>query len=136
MREINDITDVVIAEALRIHRRVGPGAFESAYEELLYVQLRKRGLGVERQLVLPFEYEGTRVELGYRLDLLIDQRVIVEVKSTERPAVVHHRQLLTYLRLSGLQVGLLINFGMDQLRQGISRVVNNYGGEKVTKAAP
>jgi GxxExxY protein len=82
MREINDITDVVIAEALRIHRRVGPGAFESAYEELLYVQLRKRGLGVERQ------------------------------------------------------VGLLINFGMDQLRQGISRVVNNYGGEKVTKAAP
>lgn len=86
-------------------------------------------------MALPFEYEGTRVELGYRLDLLVDGRVIVEVKSTERPAVVHHRQLLTYLRLSGLQVGLLINFGMDQLRQGISRVVNNYDGDKPTNSA-
>jgi GxxExxY protein len=86
-------------------------------------------------VVLPFEYDGTRVELGYRLDLLVDRRVIVEVKCTERPAIVHHRQLLTYLRLSGLQVGLLINFGMDQLRQGISRVVNNYDGEKVTESS-
>jgi len=136
MRSINDITDAVIAESLRIHRRIGPGAFEAVYEELLYVQLEKRGLLVQRQVVLPIEYEGTRVELGYRLDLLVDKRVIVEVKSTERPAVVHHRQLLTYLRLSGLQVGLLINFGMDQLRHGISRVVNRYDGDKVTPSPP
>ena len=136
MRSINDITDAVIGESLRIHRRIGPGAFESAYEELLCVQLRKRGLTVDRQLVLPFEYAGTRVELGYRLDLLVDKRVIVEVKSTERPTIVHHRQLLTYLRLSGLQVGLLINFGMDQLRHGISRVVNHYDGERVTPRVP
>jgi len=136
MRSINDITDAVIGESLRIHRRIGPGAFESAYEALLCVQLRKRGLTVDRQVVLPFEYEGTRVEFGYRLDLLVDKRVIVEVKSTERPAIVHHRQLLTYLRLSGLHVGLVINFGMDQLRHGISRVVNHYDGEKVTPSLP
>lgn len=136
MLTINEITDAVIAESIRIHRRVGPGAFESAYEELLCMQLRKRGLRVDRQVVLPFEYEGTRIELGYRLDLLIEGRVIVEIKSTERPAIVHHRQLLTYLRLSGLQVGLLINFGMDQLRQGISRVVNRYDGHKVTPETP
>ena len=136
MRSINDITDAVIGESLRIHRRIGPGAFESAYEELPCVQLRKRGLMVDRQVVLPFEYEGTRVELGYRLDLLVDKRIVVEVKSTERPAIVHQRQLLTYLRLSGLHVGLLINFGMDQLRHGISRVVNHYDGEKVTPSVP
>ena len=130
MRAINDITDAIIAEATSIHRRIGPGAFESAYETLLAVQLQKRGLRVDRQVVLPFEYEGTKIELGYRLDLLVDRRVIVEVKSTERPAVIHQRQLLTYLRLSELQVGLLINFGMDELRQGISRVVNNYQGPK------
>lgn len=126
MLTINEITDIVIGESIRIHQRIGPGAFESAYETLLTMKLEQRGLKIDRQAVLPFEYDGIVVNLGYRVDLIVDGRVIVEIKSTERPAIVHHRQLLTYLRLSGLSVGLLINFGMDQLRHGISRVVNNY----------
>lgn len=105
---------------------LGPGLFESAYEELLAAELCRRGLRVQRQMVVPFEYKGTKIEFGFRLDLLVENRVPVELKCTERPAPIHQRQLLTYLRLLKLPVGLLINFGGDRLIDGVQRIVNGY----------
>ncbi len=126
MPPLNQITADIIDASIHIHADLGPGLFESAYEELLAAELARRGQLVQRQLVIPFDYKGTRIEFGFRLDLLIEGRVPVELKCTERPAPIHQRQLLTYLRLLNLPVGLLINFGGDRLIDGVQRVMNGY----------
>jgi iron complex transport system substrate-binding protein len=126
MKEIDDITGQIVDLAYRLHTGLGPGLLESVYEAILARDLERHGLKIERQKIVTFEYEGMRFEEGLRLDLLVEDRVIVELKSVEKMAPVHPKQLLTYLRLMNLPVGLLINFGAATLKEGIQRVVNNY----------
>lgn len=118
------LTRIVIGEAIQLHRTLGPGLFESAYEEILFRRLTKQGLRIERQMLVPFTYEGEKIEFGFRIDLLVEQQLVVELKSTERPSPVHQRQLLTYLKLMNLPLGLVINFGLATLSAGIDRVAN------------
>jgi iron complex transport system substrate-binding protein len=125
MRTTDEVTGAIVDAAIRIHRDLGPGLFESAYEALLAHELAERGVEFERQLLLPLEYRGRRIEFGYRVDLLVERRVVVEIKSTDRPSPIHSRQLLTYLRLANLRVGLLINFGTYRLVDGIQRIINS-----------
>ena len=123
---MDDITGAVVEEAIRIHRRPGPGLFESVYERLLERRLQCRGLHVERQVGIDFTYDSIDFKDGFRLDLLVEKCVILEVKSLERGlAPVHTRQILTYLRLANLPIGLLLNFGGATMREGIKRVVND-----------
>ena len=124
--ELDDITGAVIEEAIRIHRRPGPGLFESVYERLLERRLQCRGLHVERQVGIDFTYDGIDFKDGFRIDLLVEKCVILEVKSLERGlAPVHTRHIFTYLRLANLPIGLLLNFGGATMREGIKRVVND-----------
>jgi iron complex transport system substrate-binding protein len=124
MREVDQITAEIVDAAYQLHRRIGPGLMESVYSSLLAQMLAQRGLHVERERKLTFEVDGLRFEDGLRLDLLVDGRVIVELKSIEKLAPVHSKQFLTYLRVLDLRVGLLINFGAPTLKEGIQRVVN------------
>lgn len=124
MRELDEITGIIVDEALRLHRGLGPGLFESVYEAVLARALRRRGLVVERQVTIRFEYEGMEFDEGFRADLLVDHRVVVELKSVSQLSPVHTGQLLTYLRLMRLEVGLLLNFGAGTLKEGLRRVVN------------
>jgi GxxExxY protein len=124
-RELDDITGAIIDAALKIHRELGPGLLESVYESVLARALERRGLQVERQKTIRFEYDGMVFEEGLRLDLLVEGRVIVELKSVEKLAPVHSKQLLTYLRLLKQPVGLLINFGAATLKEGLQRIVND-----------
>ena len=124
MRELDDITGAIVDASLRIHRDLGPGLLESVYEVVLARALDQRGFHVERQQTFRFEYEGMVFEEGFRIDLLVEHRVIVELKSVERLAPVHSKQLLTYLKLTNRPVGLLINFGAATLREGLHRIVN------------
>lgn len=124
---INDITAIVIDECIKIHKDLGPGLFESVYEEVLNYRLTvKRNLKVERQVAIPVFYEEVKLELGFRADLIVEGEVIVEIKSVETLMSVHHKQLLTYLKLTSLKVGLLINFNELLLKDGLKRIVNNY----------
>ena len=123
--ELDDITGAVVEEAIRIHRDLGPGLLESVYERLLGSALQRRGLRVEHQRAIDFLYEGVEFEDGFRLDLLVEERVIIEVKSLDRLAPVHTRQLLTYLRLTNLRIGLLLNFGGGTMKEGIKRIVKD-----------
>jgi iron complex transport system substrate-binding protein len=122
---INDITATVIDSAYKVHTKVGPGLLESAYEAILAKELTKRGLHVERQKPFPIYWEEERLAEEFRVDLLVNDRVIVELKSTETMHPVHPKQLLTYLRLSGLPVGLLLNFGQARMKDGIKRIAND-----------
>jgi GxxExxY protein len=124
--EINDITGIIIEEAIKIHSDLGPGLLESVYEEILSYQLSKRGLSVKRQTPIPVFYEEVKMEIGFRSDLIVENKVIVEIKSVESIAPVHPKVLLTYLKLTGITVGLLINFNESVLKNGIKRIVNNY----------
>ncbi len=128
-KDINVITNMIIDEAINIHRKLGPGLLESVYEMVLSRKLEERGLKVERQKPVSFEFEGMRFEEGFRLDLLVEEKVVVELKSVEKIAKVHQKQLLTYLKLMDLQVGLLINFGGNTLKEGLQRIVNNYADD-------
>ena len=121
---LNDITRQIIGAAIAVHRELGPGMLESAYEACLAYELIQRGFKVERQKELPLKYQDITLECGYRLDLLVEDSVIVEVKALEALHPVHEAQLLSYLRLSGCKVGLLINFNVKMLKTGIRRVVN------------
>jgi len=120
----NEIAKQVVDAAFKVHCNIGPGLLESVYEVLLAHELTRRGLKVERQVPVPIIYEGIQFEQGYQLDLLVDDKVIVEVKSIEQIAGVHKKQLLTYLRLKDKCLGLLINFNVELIKEGISRVVN------------
>ena len=121
----NQIAAAVVDAAFKIHTTLGPGLLESVYESTLEYELRKRGLSVRRQIGLPVYYEGLKLELGYRVDLIVGDKVIIEIKSIEALAPIHKRQLLTYLRLANMRLGLLINFNVERIKDGIHRVVND-----------
>jgi GxxExxY protein len=129
MLEANDITERVIGAAIEVHRHLGPGLLESAYEECLCYELSRSRLNFERQVPLPVEYKGLRLDCAYRLDLLIEGAVVLELKAIEEVLPIHKAQVLTYLRAAQKQVGLLINFNVEVLKNGISRIVNDYLGE-------
>lgn len=120
---INRITRDVIGAGIAVHRALGPGLLESAYQECLCQELLLRGIPFERQVPLPLEYRGIRLQCGYRLDILVARLVVIEVKSVEAIAPIHEAQLLTYLRLGGWNVGLLMNFNVVVLKDGIRRKV-------------
>ncbi len=120
----NEIANVIVDAAFRVHTRLGPGLLESVYEAVLEYELKRRGLRVARQVPLPVVYEEIRLDEGFRADLIIEDKVIIELKSVEQVAPVHKKQLLTYLRLTDRRLGLLVNFGAALLKEGISRVVN------------
>ncbi len=122
---LDDITGAIVDASMKIHRELGPGLLESVYEAVLARALERRGLHVERQRVIRFEYDGMIFEEGLCVDLLVENRVVVELKSVEKMAPVHSKQLLTYLRLLNLPVGLLINFGGATLKEGLYRIANN-----------
>lgn len=126
MREPDDITGEIVDAAYKVHVDLGPGLLESVYEAVLKRELELRGLAVERQKTKCFEYNGMIFDEGLRLDLLVEGAVVVELKPVEMLAPVHAKQVLTYLRLLKLPVGLLINFGAPTLKEGIRRIVNNY----------
>jgi GxxExxY protein len=120
----NEVATVVVDAAYKIHTTLGPGLLESVYERVLVYELSRRGLRVQRQVSIPIVYEGLVVEDAFRADLVVEGIVIVEIKSTETTPPVYKKQLLTYLRLSGLKLGMLVNFGTELVKQGISRVAN------------
>ena len=128
MNNVNDITADILNAAFKLHTMYGPGLYESAYELLMQIELHRLGHKVERQKAVSIEHEGVVVDNAFRLDLLIDGTVIVELKSTEQHPAVFAKQLKTYLVLCGKPVGLLINFGQMSLKNGIERVVNRYEG--------
>jgi len=124
----NEIAAVVVDAALRIHRTLGPGLLESVYEAALKYELQKRGLRVAQQVGLPTYYETIKLDVGFRADLLVADKVIIEIKSVEALAPIHRKQLETYLRLTDLRLGLLINFNVELIKNGIQRVVNRLAG--------
>jgi GxxExxY protein len=123
---INAITAAIIDTAMQVHRRLGPGLLESVYHRVLEHELRKRGLRVESEVPIPVVWDDVRLEVGFRADLLVEGLIVVELKSIEAVAPVHKKQLLTHLRLMDRRVGLLINFGVELLKDGISRIVNRF----------
>ncbi|HEY74178.1 MAG: GxxExxY protein [Chloroflexi bacterium] len=125
-RRLDHITESIIGAAIAVHRVLGPGLLESAYEACLAFELTERGLKIEQQKPLPVIYREVELDCAYRLDLLVEESVIVEIKSVERLAPIHLAQLLSYLKLSGCKVGLLMNFNVKILKDGIRRVVNNF----------
>ena len=128
MRTIDDITGIIVDAAYRIHTGLGPGRLESVYEVVLARELERCGLRVERQRAVSFEFDGISFLDAFRIDLLVENAVVVELKSIEQTIPLYSKQLLTYLRLMNLNVGLLINFGAGTLKEGLKRVVNNYSG--------
>jgi len=119
--EINQITEKIIGCSIEVHKQLGPGLLESAYEECLYYELKSMGLSVKKQLALPLVYKDIKLDAGYRIDLLVENKVIVEIKSVDALAEIHKAQLMTYLKLADIKVGLLLNFNVIQLKDGIVR---------------
>ena len=125
--EINDLTGNVLDACIKIHTEIGPGCFEKVYEETLYYELSKRNLQVEQQIVLPIEYEGLTIYDAYKIDLLVENRLVLEIKSVERINPVHFKQVRTYLKLMKLKNGILLNFNVEWMKDGFHRVFNNDG---------
>lgn len=123
--DLNKITEAIIGAAIEVHRELGPGLLESTYEACLAYELVERGLKIERQKALPVTYREVHLDCGYRIDLVVEDLVIVELKVVERLLAIHEAQLLSYLKLSGAPIGLLLNFNVTELRRGIRRLVNN-----------
>ncbi|MBE0664162.1 MAG: GxxExxY protein [Bacteroidales bacterium] len=121
----NELSYIIRGAIFKVHNAVGPGLLESAYEAALAYELEKSGLSVQIQLGLPFVYEEVSLDVGYRIDILVENKVIIEVKSVETLAPVHFKQLLTYLKLSNKRLGLLVNFNTDTIANSIERIVNN-----------
>lgn len=124
----NEVTDKIIGAAIEVHRHLGPGLLESIYEECLCYELSQMGLQFQRQVRLPICYKGIKLESAYKVDLVVEDAVVVEIKATEGMAPVHSSQLLTYLKSSNKRVGLLINFNVPVLKDGLKRIVNRYAG--------
>lgn len=122
----NEITKQIIGAAIKVHRSLGPGLLESAYHECLFYELKKIGLKVEKEKPLPLVYEEIKMECGYRIDLFVENQIVVEIKSVESLNDIHLAQTLTYLKLADCKIGLLINFNVVQLIKGIKRVINKY----------
>ena len=120
----NELSKIVIGCAIKVHSELGPGLLESAYEECLYYVLKKEGLFVEKQKPMPLIYEEVKLECGYRLDLLVENKLVIEVKSVEALNDVHLAQTLTYLKIGNFKLGLLINFNVSLLKNGVRRIVN------------
>lgn len=120
----NEISKIVFESALKVHKNIGPGLLESAYEECLFYELKKSNLFVEKQKALPLIYEEVKLDVGYRIDLIVENKFIIEVKSVESLNEVHLAQVLTYLRLSNCKLGLLINFNVKLLKEGVRRIIN------------
>jgi GxxExxY protein len=123
--DLNRLTGEIIGAAIEVYKTIGPGLLESAYSRCLQVELSLQKIPFQKELVLPIEYKGVSVEAGYRMDFLVDDCVIVELKSVERLLPIHHAQLLSYLRLSNKKLGLLINFNVPILKNGIKRLIND-----------
>lgn len=124
--DMNELTQTVIGAAIEVHRALGPGLLESAYEECLCRELELRGIPFESQRRLPVVYKGLELDCGYRIDILVAEQLVLELKAVEKLEPIHEAQLLTYLRLGGWNVGLLINFNVELLKQGIRRRVHNF----------
>jgi iron complex transport system substrate-binding protein len=122
----DEVTGIIVDAAYRLHTRIGPGLLENVYEAILAKMLADRGLEIERQKPISFVIDGIHFQDGFRVDLLVERRIVVEIKAIQKLAPVHSKQLLSYLRLMDLQVGLLINFGEERLKEGLHRVVNRY----------
>jgi GxxExxY protein len=120
----NEIARQVVDAAIKVHTRIGPGLLESAYEAVLAYELRARGLHIACQQPMPITYEGVKLDVAFRADLIVEEKVIVEIKAVEQTIPVHYQQLLTYLRAADCRLGLLLNFGAPLMRDGIHRVVN------------
>lgn len=120
----NELSNIILKNAIEVHKALGPGLLESAYKECLYYKLLKDGLSVEKEKPIPLIYEDVKLECGYRLDLLVNNKVIIEIKSVEALNNVHLAQTLTYLKLGNYKLGLLINFNVFSIKEGIRRVVN------------
>jgi len=121
----NEISKIIVNTSYNIHVELGPGLLESVYEEILYYELINQGLKVERQKAIPVIWKDNKMGIGFRADLIVENKVIIELKSVEMIAPVHPKQLLTYLRITGLRLGLLINFNEKLIKDGITRIVNN-----------
>lgn len=121
--ELNQLTELILKCAYQVHSALGPGLLESAYEECLFYELQQAGLSVEKQKVLPLIYKEIKLDAGYRIDLLVEKQVVIENKSVETFTDVHIAQVLTYLKLSGCKVGLLLNFNVASLKLGIKRII-------------
>ncbi|MBX3267198.1 MAG: GxxExxY protein [Acidobacteria bacterium] len=126
VRSTDQITEKIIGSAIAVHKALGPGSLESAYEECLCFELAEAGLEFKRQVALPVVYKGVKLDCGYRMDVVVEESVIIEIKAVERIVPVHEAQLLSYLKLAGIKVGLLLNFHVPVLKSGIKRIVNNY----------
>ena len=122
----NELSHLILQCAFTVHSELGPGLLESAYEECLAYELQQHGLIVEKQKALPLVYKSVKLDAGYRLDLLVNNKVVVEIKSVEAFSEVHMAQVITYLKLSGCKLGLLLNFNVKSLKEGIKRIVNNF----------
>lgn len=120
----NEIGTFVVEESIALHRALGPGLLETVYEVLMMHRLQKRGLEVTRQVPIPIEYDGVRFDEGFRADLIINEKVLIELKSVESVHDAHKKQLLTYLKLTGLKLGYLLNFGDELMKSGITRTIN------------
>ncbi len=121
----NELSKIIVDCMFRVHSNLGPGLLESAYEECLYYELIERGVNVKRQTGLPLIYEDIRLEIWYRIDLIVENKVIIEIKAVEALNDVHKAQVITYLKLSGCKLGLLVNFNVALIKNGIKRIVNN-----------
>ena len=130
MQRENEIAAIIVDTAYKIHLALGPGLLESAYEAVMLYELHKQGLAVTAQVPVPVVYEAVRLDTGFRADLMVEDLVIVELKSIERTAPVHKKQLATYLRLAEKRLGLLINFGEELIKNGITRIVNGLPDDK------
>ncbi len=120
----NEIGKIVVDSAVRLHKELGPGLLETVYEILLTHELQQRGLHVERQVPIPITFHGIRFDEGFRADMIVEGRVVLELKSVEKTTNAHKKQVLTYLRLTGLKLGYLLNFGEGLMKDGISRILN------------
>ena len=121
----NEISKIVVDIAYKVHTKIGPGLLESVYEEIMFCEIKNYGLTVERQKAIPVIWKEKQLEIGFRADLIVENKVIIELKSVEEIAPVHYKQLLTYLKLTDLKLGLLINFNEYLIKDGIKRIVNN-----------
>ncbi len=123
---INFLTEKIIGCAIEVHKAIGPGLLESAYEECLCYELAQNGLKFERQIPLPVVYKGVRLDCGYKLDVIVEDTIIIELKAVDRIIAIHEAQLLSYLRMLDLRVGLILNFHSSVLKEGIKRIVNRF----------
>ena len=126
MDELNDVTGKIIGAAIEVHRLLGPGLLESAYESCMLWELRQSGLKVESQVEVPVLYKGMRLDAGFRIDLLVSDEVIVELKAVDKLQQIHTAQVLTYLKMTNLKMALILNFNVEMMRTGVKRIINDF----------